>query len=260
MRFLAIGDIVGDVGCRVITNHLPSLIRFYKADQVIANGENAFKGKGLNLEIAQLLFSSGVNVITSGNHIWDQREIFDFIHREDRIIRPANYPAGTPGLGLTRVWAGSSGVSYVVINLMGRAFMSELDCPFTASDKILKEIASDVKIILVDFHAEATSEKMALAHYLKGRVSAVFGTHTHVQTSDEQILAGHTGYITDLGMTGPHDSILGVDTESVLYRFTTQLPVRFKTAQGRGRLDGILLDIDEKSGRTGFIERIQIFE
>lgn len=260
MRFLAIGDVVGDVGCRMIENHLSSLIRFYGVDQVVVNGENAFKGRGLNRKTVELLFASGANVITSGNHIWDHREIFDFIDKDDRILRPANYPAETPGLGWNKFWAGSTGIPYVVINLLGRVFLAEVDCPFHAADRILESISKDVKIILVDFHAEATSEKFALAHYLKSRVSAIFGTHTHVQTSDEQILAGHTGYITDLGMTGPHDSILGVDSEAVIYKFKTQLPVRFKSAEGAGRLDGIFLEIDEKTGKTNTIERIQVFE
>ena len=257
MRVLMIGDIVGSTGCRVIETFLPRLKKYYQIDQVIANAENAWRGKGLNRQTADDLFSGGIHILTSGNHIWDQREIFDFIETEDRLIRPANYPKATPGRGWTTTWAGSSGICYAVINLLGRAFVSELDCPFRTLDQILDEIPKEVVIRIVDFHAEATSEKMAIAHYAKGRVSAVLGTHTHVQTADEQILLGGTGYISDVGMTGAFHSILGVETEAVLNRFLTHLPTRFNPADGPGQLDAVVLDIEEQSGKTISIERVQ---
>lgn len=252
-----IGDIVGSTGCRVIETFLHRVKKYYQIDQVIANAENAWRGKGLNRQTADDLYSGGIHILTSGNHIWDQREIFDFIETEDRLIRPANYPKATPGRGWTTTWAGSSGICYAVINLLGRAFVSELDCPFRTLDQILDEIPKEVVIRIVDFHAEATSEKMAIAHYAKGRVSAVLGTHTHVQTADEQILLGGTGYISDVGMTGAFHSILGVETEAVLNRFLTHLPTRFNPADGPGQLDAVVLDIEEQSGKTISIERVQ---
>ncbi len=260
MKILMIGDVVGSTGIRMIEKHLPLLKRKHQIDQCIVNGENAWRGKGLNRAVADQLFNSGIHIITSGNHIWDQREIHDVIDQEDRLIRPANYPEGTPGRGWTSSWAGSSGVQYAVINLMGRAFLSELDCPFRTLDRILSEIPSEITIRILDFHAEATSEKMAMANYAINRVSAVIGTHTHVQTADEQIMGDGTGYITDVGMTGAFDSILGVNTEAVLQRFLTHLPTRFVTAEGRGQLDAVLLSIQPSNGQTTEIQRIQIRE
>jgi hypothetical protein len=257
MRVFMIGDIVGLAGCKAVDTILPKLKKQYQIQQIIANAENAWRGKGLNRQTADDLFSSGIHILTSGNHIWDQREVFEFIDTEDRIIRPANYPDNTPGKGWTTTWAGSSGIPYAVINLLGRAFISELDCPFRTLDRILAEIPKEIKIRIVDFHGEATSEKMAFAHYAKGRVSAVLGTHTHVQTADEQILPEGTGYITDVGMTGAFQSILGVETEAVLHRFLTHLPTRFTPAEGPGQMDGVLLDIDDQTGKTTSIERIQ---
>ena len=252
-----IGDIVGTTGCRVVETILPKLKKQYQIQQVIANGENAWRGKGLNRQTAEDLFSSGIHIITSGNHIWDQREVFDFIDSEDRVIRPANYPEATPGKGWTTTWAGSTGIPIAVINLLGRAFISELDCPFRKLDQILAEIPNEIKIRIVDFHAEATSEKMAFAHYAKGRVSAVLGTHTHVQTADEQIFSEGTAYITDVGMTGAFQSILGVESEAVLHRFLSHLPTRFTPAVGAGQLDAVLLEIDEQNGKAISVERIQ---
>ncbi len=259
MRLLMIGDIVGRSGRRAVKDNLPGLINQFLIDAVIANGENAAGGNGITREIARELFSCGVDVITMGNHVWNQKEIFSYIDQENRIIRPANYPPGTPGSG-SIIFKTKSGINVGVINASGRVFLQELDCPFRKVDEILSDMKDKTNLILVDFHAEATSEKVAMGWFLNGRVSAVCGTHTHVQTADERILPGGTAYITDVGMTGPRDSVIGVKKETVIERFLTQMPRRFEVPEGLYQFNAVLIDIDENSGLATSIERIQNYE
>lgn len=255
MKILVIGDIVGRTGRQLVQRLLPELREKYGPALVIANGENAAGGAGITPAIARELFGYGIDVITSGNHIWDKKEIIPFFDQEERLIRPENYPAGTPGRGWVVVRS-SSGIPVAVTNFAGRTFMDNLDCPFRCADTLLSSLQEQARIILVDFHGEATSEKQAFGWYLDGRVSAVFGTHTHVQTADERILTKGTGYITDIGMTGPAEGIIGVERETVLKRFLTQMPQRFYPARGPGELNGILLEIDEVTGTSLGIRRI----
>ncbi|NTW04649.1 MAG: TIGR00282 family metallophosphoesterase [Peptococcaceae bacterium] len=259
MRLLMIGDIVGTPGIRAVKENLPALIKELFIDAVIANGENAAGGSGITREIARELFSYGVDVITMGNHVWSQKEILTYIDQEERIIRPANYPSGAPGKGIVVVKT-KSGNNLGVINISGRVFMQELDCPFKKADELVNLIKTKAEVILVDFHAEATSEKIAMGWFLNGRVSAVCGTHTHVQTADERILSEGTAYITDVGMTGPRDSVIGVKKETVLEKFLTQMPKRFEVAAGLYQFNGALIDIDDETGFAKGIERIQNFE
>ncbi len=259
MRLLFIGDIVGRPGRRALKENLPGLQRELDIDFVVANGENAAGGNGITREVARELLASGIDVITMGNHVWDHKEIFELIEREKRILRPANYPPGVPGVGLG-VFETRGGVEIVVLNLAGRVFMPELDCPFRVADQLLEQLGDSQKVILVDFHAEATSEKMALGWYLAGRVSAVCGTHTHVQTADERVLPGGTAYITDVGMTGPRDSVIGVKKELVLSKFLTQLPRRFEVAPGPYQFNAVVIDIDDETGEARQIKRIQNYE
>ena len=255
MKILMIGDIVGRPGRHCLRDLLPRIIEKNKIDFVIANCENAASGKGATKKVINNIFSSGVNVMTSGNHIWDKREIYEFIDQEENLLRPANYPPGTPGrgFGLYKV------DDYVigVLNLSGRVFMQELDCPFQKAIEVVNQRKSECTHIIVDFHAEATSEKMALARYLDGKVSALIGTHTHVQTADEHILPNGTGYLTDVGMTGPYNSILGVDSDAVINKFITQLPERFEVADGGAQFNGVFIDLEIDSGLCKNIERIQ---
>lgn len=255
IRILMIGDIVGRPGRKAVRERVKAYRQKYKLDFVIANGENAAGGVGLTEEIAEELYSSGVDFITMGNHTWDKKEIFTFIDLEPNLIRPANYPPGTPGLGSTTVRINKE-VKIGIINLAGRVFLPAIDCPFRAADEIVKKMRQETSLIFVDFHAEATSEKIAMGYYLDGRVSVVVGTHTHVQTSDERILPGGTAYITDVGMTGPRDSVLGVQTDLVIRKFLTQLPVRFEVADGVAQLNGVLIELDENTGKAVSIERI----
>ncbi|MGE5654754.1 MAG: TIGR00282 family metallophosphoesterase [Bacillota bacterium] len=257
MRILFIGDVIGQPGRDFLNDRLMEIRRRRQVQCVIANGENAAGGNGLTLPVAQEMFAAGVDLITSGNHIWDKREILDFIDREDRIVRPANYPPGTPGRGSTWVTLGADGVQLAVINLAGRVFLQELDCPFRSLDQELAKIPDGVKTIIVDFHAEASSEKVAMGWYADGKVSAVLGTHTHVQTADERILPRGTAYISDVGMTGPINSVLGVRTDLILHRFLTQRPVKFDLAPGPVAMNAVLVDI-EPSGRARSIERVLI--
>ncbi|MEZ0535741.1 TIGR00282 family metallophosphoesterase [Caldicellulosiruptoraceae bacterium PP1] len=252
MRFLAIGDVVGRPGRNIIKNSLNKVKENYHIDVVIANCENSAGGNGISKKVADELFSAGINVMTMGNHVWANKEIFAFIENEHRIVRPANYPEKTPGRGYN-IYI-NNGNEYAVINLCGRVFMENFECPFKRIDEILERLKT--KIILVDFHAEATSEKKAFGYYLDGRVSCVFGTHTHVQTSDERILPNGTAYITDVGMTGPYESILGVDKDLVIQKFITMLPVRFEVAKGMAQLNGVIIDIDENSGKATNIQRL----
>lgn len=259
MRLLVIGDVVGRPGRRAVKANVGGLKREFDLDLVIANGENAAGGNGITREVGQELFNSGVDVITMGNHVWSKKDSYDYINKEVRIVRPANYPPGAPGTGVNNFETRRK-VKVAVINLSGRVFLPPLDCPFRKVDEILSRVKEEARTVVVDFHAEATSEKIAMGWYLAGRVSAVFGTHTHVQTADEQILPGGTAYITDLGMTGPRDSVIGVKKDLVIDKFISQLPVRFEVATGLFQFNGAVIDIDEETGEAKNIRRIQNFE
>lgn len=253
-----LGDIVGRPGRRILRERLPKIKNDYSADFIIANGENSAGGNGITEKIAQELYISGIDFLTMGNHIWDNKDIFNFIDRETRMIRPANYPPDTPGRGYQIITINNIDIG--ILNISGRTFMNPLDCPFRTANNMIEEIKKCTNIIFVDFHAEATSEKIAMGLYLDGKVSAVVGTHTHVQTADNKILPNGTAYITDLGMTGPINSILGIDSERIIKKFITQLPVRFKVASGPAQINGVLIEIDKKSGKAINIERINVME
>lgn len=255
MRILFIGDIVGAPGRRIVRDRLADILAQREIDLCIANGENAASGFGITPRIVEDLLAVGVQVITGGNHIWDRREIFDFLPHEPRLLRPANFPDGAPGSGLY-IGRTKSGAEYAVLNLQGRTFMAPLDDPFRLSGVLLGRIPPEVKIIVVDMHAEATSEKQAMGWYLDGKVSAVIGTHTHVATADSRVLPGGTAYITDVGMTGPHDSVIGMEKEGVLRRFLDAMPARFEVAQDNVQMNCVLIDADESSGRARTIERL----
>ena len=250
MLILAIGDIIGKPGRQAIQKLLPELKEQHSPDLVIANGENVAGGIGLTSITARELLEAGVNVITSGNHIWAHKEIIPYLDSEMPILRPLNYPPGVPGRGY--IIRGRA----MVVNLMGRTFMGDLDCPFRTIDKLLAELKDKPPVIIVDFHAEATSEKMALGRYLDGRVSAVLGTHTHVGTIDAQILPGGTAYVTDIGMTGPMDSVIGDDAEAVIQRFLTAIPHRLSVGKGKIIFNAMLVEIDDNTGKALSIERI----
>ena len=250
MLVLVIGDIVGQPGRKAVYEVLPQLRQQHRLDMVIANAENAAGGFGLTSAIAQELIEAGVHVITSGNHIWAQKDIIPNLDGDMSILRPLNYPPGVPGRGYHITG------QTMVVNLMGRTFMNDIDCPFRAMDKLLEEVRDRPPVIIVDFHAEATSEKMAMGRYLDGRVSAVLGTHTHVGTIDAQILPQGTAYVSDIGMTGPADSIIGDDVDSVLRRFLTGVPHHLSVGKGKPILNAILVDVDEDSGRANNIERV----
>lgn len=258
MKLLMMGDVVGKPGCEMLLEYLPKLRDAFLPDFIIVNGENAAdNGRGMTQVIAKKWFEAGVDAITLGNHTWAKPEIFDFIDNEPRLIRPLNYPIGTPGQGFS-LFTTVQGQQIAVISLLGRTYMSSLlRCPFVAVEQALQQIPSSA-IVVVDFHAETTSEKQSLAWYLDGRVSAVIGTHTHVQTADERILQHGTAYITDVGMVGPYDGVIGMEKEAVVRRFLTQLPVRLKVAGGRHQLNAVYLEIDPTSKKTKKINRIQI--
>lgn len=255
MILLAIGDVVGSAGCEFLRKNLPALKREYSVELVIVNGENSADGNGITPYSAEFLLDSGVDLLTTGNHVFRRKEIYGMLDESSRILRPANYPDSTPGRGYALIDTGR--VNVCVINLMGTVFLEPLDSPFKTADKILATLEKNT-ITLIDFHAEATSEKRALAFYLDGRVSAVVGTHTHVQTADEEVLPEGTGFLTDLGMTGPTLSVLGVEPQLAIRRHLTKMPVRFNNANTPCMLNGAVLDIDSKTGRTNFIKRIQI--
>jgi 2',3'-cyclic-nucleotide 2'-phosphodiesterase len=250
MNILAVGDVIGSPGRRALNTLLPQLRKEYKIDIAIVNAENAAGGIGVTPGAAQEMLESGADVLTSGNHIWAHKEIYPYLDSEMRLLRPLNYPPGVPGHG----YAINSRV--MVVNIIGRTFIGNFDCPFRAMDKLLAEVKNKPPIIVVDFHAEATSEKVAMGRYLDGRVSAVLGTHTHVGTIDTQILPGDTAYVTDIGMTGPSDSIIGDDIDSVIERFLTALPHRLTIGRGKISFTGILLDVDELTGKARNIVRI----
>lgn len=260
MKLLFIGDIVGRSGRDLIRRHVRALAAHYGAALVIANGENAAGGAGITRENTQEILKAGVDVITTGNHVWDKRETLEFIGNEPRLIRPANYPDGTPGAG-SHVATAANGVRVGVINIMGRVFMPMMDDPFRVADREIARVREDgAQVIFVDFHAEATSEKLGFSYYVDGRVSAVVGTHTHVQTADERILAGGTACLTDVGMTGPHDGVIGMNKDSVIARFLSSLPPRFEGATGDPRLHGVSIAVDPQSGTATGIERISLTE
>jgi hypothetical protein len=265
LQILFIGDIFGRPGRNVVREHLAPLLKEHAVDLCIANGENAAGGFGLTPAIAEEFFDLGIDVITTGNHVWDKRELVEYFNAAvnepyspaRRVLRPANYPLGTPGVGL---YEGTTraGVPYAVVNLQGRVFMANIDDPFRVADRLLERISA--KIIFLDFHAEATSEKVALGWYLDGRVTAVIGTHTHIPTADTRILPGGTAYQTDVGMTGPYDSVIGVQKEQIMQRFLTSLPGRFEAAINDVRLCAVLVECDESTGRARSIQRIMLDE
>lgn len=257
MNLLFIGDIVGRPGRYALTRSLGRLVDQYAVDLVVANCENSAAGFGLTMDVARELYDAGVDVLTSGNHIWDKKEIFGYLDQQSKLLRPANYPSGLPGRGWG-LYETAAGVPVAVLNLEGRAFMSNLECPFRAADTLLEEIHKRARIVFVDFHAETTSEKISLGFYLDGRVSAVIGTHTHVQTADERILPGGTAYLTDAGMTGSRDSVIGIRKEEALERFLTQTPVRFEVAKKDPWLNGVLVEVDEATGKATKIVRLQL--
>ncbi len=256
MKILFIGDIVGSPGRGAVKKLLPGLAKEHNLKFIIANAENAAGGSGITPAVAEELFASGVDVLTSGDHIWKKREVFELINQDARILRPLNFPLGAPGNGYG-VFPAKGGLKVGVINVNGRVFMEALECPFRTASAAVQDISKDTKVIIVDIHAEATSEKVALGWYLDGKVSAVLGTHTHIQTADERILPQGTAYLTDAGMTGPYDSVIGRRVEDVLERFLTSIPVRFEVASDNVQLHGAVLDIDEKTGKAKSIIRIQ---
>jgi 2',3'-cyclic-nucleotide 2'-phosphodiesterase len=257
VRILFIGDIVGRPGRDLVRQGLQAIVDHHRIDVVIANAENSAAGFGITREIGEQLLDWGVDVMTSGNHIWDKKEALDYIGIEPRLLRPANYPAGAPGRGSYLVRTRDN-VSVGVVNVMGRVFMLNIDDPFAVVLKEIEALKQRARIIFVDFHAEATSEKIAMGWHLDGKVTAVVGTHTHVQTADERVLPRGTAYLTDVGMTGPHDSIIGVEIDAALGRFLTGLPAKFETATGNPRLNAVVVDADEQTGRANSIERLSL--
>lgn len=250
-----IGDVVGKPGRLCVRDMLPRIRENYRIDVTVANGENLAGGSGINEKTANELFSYGVDIITTGNHVWDKKESLPLLAREPRIIRPANYPSGAPGKGAVVFNAGKKQVA--ILNLSGRVYMSPLDCPFRLAEQEVARLREITPLIIVDFHAEATSEKIALARFLDGKVSAVLGTHTHVQTADARIFPGGTAYISDVGMTGPYDSCLGVDTDTVIRKFLRQLPERFEVAKSAlCQFNAAVVEIAQDCGRAQSIETI----
>jgi metallophosphoesterase (TIGR00282 family) len=257
MKLLFVGDIFGKPGREIARRAIPALVATRSIDLVIANVENSAAGFGVTGDIADTILEFGVDVLTSGNHVWDKKEVLDYIARQPRLLRPGNFPAGVPGRGsyLART---RTGEPVGVINLMGRVFMTPLDDPFALAVREIEALRAKARVILVDFHAEATSEKVAMGWHLDGRATAVIGTHTHVQTADEKILPKGTAYLTDAGMTGPHDSIIGVTIEAALGRFLNAMPTKFEAASGNPRLNAVMITADAASGRATAIERINL--
>jgi hypothetical protein len=253
MNILFIGDIFASPGRRIVADHLQDIVEANGIDLTIANAENAAGGFGLTPAIAEELFGLGLDVLTSGNHVWDKREVYDYLRRQPRLLRPANYPEA-PGQGAI-VWRARNGVDCAVINLQGRTYMPSTDCPFRKADQILGALDPAIKVRFVDFHGEATSEKIAMGWYLDGRVSAVIGTHTHVPTADTRVLPGGAAYQTDCGMTGPYHSVIGVQIDIVVQRFLTGLPVRMEAARQNAELHAVIVDVDEATGKARAIRR-----
>ena len=258
MRIMLVGDVVGRAGRRAFRTITPQLRSEKSVDVVIVNGENSAGGKGFTRKALDELYAGGADVVTAGNHVWDKKDVFAFVDDEPFLVRPANYPDGTPGKGYCIFPFKAANIA--VMNLSGRSFMPALDCPFQKADEILAEIGGQADVVVLDFHAETTSEKLAMGHYLDGRADIVVGTHTHVQTADEQILPGGTAYITDLGMVGAHDSILGVRKEIVIQKFRTGMPVRFDMAEGAAEYAAVIVDIEPNGRRVRQIERILLRE
>ena len=258
MNLLFIGDIVGRPGRDLVRHGLAAIVARYDIDFVIANGENAAAGFGITREIGEQLFSYGIEVMTSGNHIWDKKEVLDYLPLQPRLLRPANYPAGAPGSGAYLATA-ANGTKVGVLNVMGRVFLAAIDDPFTtATREVARLKAAGAQLVFVDMHAEVTSEKIAMGWYLDGEATAVVGTHTHVQTADDRVLPLGTAYLTDVGMTGPHDGVIGVEKAPVIAKFLSGLPARFETASGDPRLNGVVITADPATGRATGIERISL--
>ncbi len=257
VKILFVGDIVGKPGRQALSRELHRLVDRHTIDIVIANGENAAGGFGLTVEVAKELFGHGIHLLTGGNHIWDKKEQVSFILSDPRIIRPANYPAGAPGVG-SAILTTPGGIKVAVLNLEGRIFMKSLECPFLVADREIERLKQETTIIFVDFHAEATSEKSALGWYLDGRITALVGTHTHVQTADERILPQGTAFLTDAGMTGSFDSVIGMGKEETIHRFLTQLPSKFEVGKKDIRLNAVVIGVDELSGKALSIERVNM--
>ena len=256
MKILFLGDVVGKPGWRAVATVLPRLIDREQLDLVIANCENVAGGIGVDAKSARQLLDAGVNVLTSGNHIWRDKTIVEFLAHEVRMVRPANFPPMVPGRGWT-VCETADGTAVAVVNLIGRVFMDSVDCPFRIAESLLPELRARARVIIVDVHAEATSEKSAMGWFLDGKVSGVFGTHTHVQTADERVLPGGTAYVTDVGMCGPTESVIGIRPELAIQKFLTHMPVRFEVAGGPVVVQGVCVDVDPQSGRANSIRRLQ---
>jgi metallophosphoesterase (TIGR00282 family) len=254
IRILMIADIIGKAGRRAVARFLPQMTD--DVDLIVANGENAAGGFGITPKVLAQIFQCGVDVVTSGNHLWDRKEITEVLTTETRLLRPANFPPEVEGVGWT-LYPARDGTVVGIVNLMGRVFMKDLDCPFRAAEGIVEEIRRDTPIILVDMHAEATSEKLAMGYWLDGRVSAVVGTHTHVATRDSRILPKGTAYMTDIGMTGPHDSVIGIKAEDAIRRFLTQVPVKFRVAADDVKMQAVIISVDPASGRAIDIEFVE---
>ncbi|MBK9307253.1 MAG: TIGR00282 family metallophosphoesterase [Nitrospira sp.] len=259
MKVLCIGDIMGEPGRRAAARVVPRLIAQHQIDAVVANGENVAGGFGITPELAEELFEIGVSVITTGNHAWDKKEVVGYFSREPRLLRPANYPPGVPGNGSTVIET-AGGERLAVLQLMGRVYMPTIDCPFQTAKRVLSRLKQETSAIIVDMHGEATSEKMAMGHFLDGEVVAVVGTHTHVQTADEQILPKGTAYITDIGMTGPLHSVIGVKKELAIEKFLTGMPRRFEVASGPSVFCAVLLELDPRLGKAIAFERIRLVD
>lgn len=258
MRLIFIGDIFGHAGRRIVADHLADIRATQGIDVVIANGENSAAGFGITPGITQDLISYGVDVITTGNHIWDKKEILSYFQHQPRLLRPANYPDPSPGSGVF-IHETPAGVKIAVMNLQGRVYMANTDCPFRKADAILAALPADVKVRFLDFHAEVTSEKIAMGWYLNGRVSAVVGTHTHIPTADTRILSGGTAYQTDCGMTGPYDSVIGVEKDPILHKFLSQQPVKMEPAKGMVELHSVIVDVDDETGKAIAVRRHVVY-
>ncbi|MGC1108197.1 MAG: TIGR00282 family metallophosphoesterase [Candidatus Acidiferrales bacterium] len=257
MLILFVGDIVGSPGRSILKDHLADIVEHRKIDLAIVNCENAASGFGITPRLADELFAAGADVLTGGNHIWDRKEIMEYFPHQPRLLRPANFPDGLPGSGLY-VGSARNGTPYAVLDLQGRTFMAPIDCPFRAAERELARTPPEVKVVLVDMHAETTSEKQAMGWFLDGKVSAVVGTHTHVATADAHVLPKGTAFITDVGMTGPHDSIIGMTKEPIIQRFLNSLPARFEVAEGDVQMHAVVIDVDESTGRARSIEALVV--
>jgi metallophosphoesterase (TIGR00282 family) len=256
MRILFIGDIVGAPGRQIVHDRLADIVGQRQIDLVIANGENAASGFGITPRLTDELLGAGIDVLTGGNHIWDRKEILEYIAHQPRLLRPANFPDGNPGSGLF-VGTTKSGAGYAVLQLQGRVFMAPIDCPFRTADRLLEQVPAEARVVIVDVHAEATSEKLAMGWYLDGRVAAVIGTHTHVATADERILPKGTAYISDVGMTGPHGGVIGMDRGGILKRFLDGMPAKFDVASGDVQMNTVLIETDESGQGRGLARSIE---